>query len=83
MALAAVHIKVVVPLLLIHCLVLLQLFCGDFVFGPCFVVQYLVLFISMREESWFALLELPFDVMCDCWCSVSLPHGAMGFVCSV
>ena len=83
MALAAVHIKVVVPLLLIHCLVLLKLFCGDFVFGPCFVVQYLVLFISMREEGWFALLELSFYVMCDCWCSVSLPHGAMVFVCSV
>ena len=25
--------------LLIHCLLLLSLFCGGFVFGPCFVVQ--------------------------------------------
>ena len=43
MALAAVRSKVVVLLLLIHCLLLLPLFYGDFVFGPCFVVQYLVL----------------------------------------
>ena len=42
MVLAAVPFKAVVLLLLIYCLLLLPLFCGCFVFGPCFVVQYLM-----------------------------------------
>ena len=51
-ALAAVHSKAVVLLLLIHCLLLLPLFCGGFVFGPCFVVQYLVSFIVLQSSRW-------------------------------
>ena len=34
--------KAVILLLLSHCLLLLKLFFGVFVFGPCFVVQYLM-----------------------------------------
>ena len=38
-------------LLLIHCLFLLLLFVGFFVFGPCFV-QYLVSFIVLQSSRW-------------------------------
>ena len=36
-------------LLLIHCLLLLPLFVGSLVFGPCFVMQYLVSFFSFAS----------------------------------
>ena len=42
--------RVVAPLLLIHCLLLLLLFCGSFVFGPCFVFQYLVSFLVLQSS---------------------------------
>ena len=50
-------------LLLIHCLLLLPLFVGSLVFGPCFVMQYLVSFFSFasllsRKRELVALLSL-------------------------
>ena len=36
-------------LLLVNCLLLLLLFVFYFVFGPCFVVQYLVLFLDLQS----------------------------------
>ena len=50
-------------MLLIHCLLLLSIFCGDFVFGPCFVVQCLVPFLVLRSFRWVALLGLFFDAL--------------------
>ena len=43
-------------------------------FGPCFVVQYLVSFLVLHSsclESWWMSF--------DCNYSVSLPHGALGW----
>ena len=40
-ALAAVHSNLAVVLLLIHCLLLLPMFCGDFVFGAVLSVVQL------------------------------------------
>ena len=42
--------KVVVLLLLIHCILLPPLFCGEFMAGPCFVVHYLV--SSLQSSRW-------------------------------
>ena len=49
MALAADHSRAVVLLLSIHCLLSVPLFCGVFVYGPCFVV-HLVLTVVSRFE---------------------------------
>ena len=45
----AVSSKVMVLLLLIHCLLLLPLFYGGSVFGSCFVIEYLVSFMMLRR----------------------------------
>ena len=72
--------KAAVMLLLIICLLLLPLFCGGFLFGPCFVVQYLVSFLVFQSHFWGrASWMLYFNCLlmsCDCWCIVSLPHDA-------
>ena len=54
------------------------------VFGPCFVMHYLVFlrffFNRLDEEDradCFALIV--FLMSCDCWCSVALPHGVVGW----
>ena len=63
-------------LLLIHCLLLPPLCCGEFMVGPCFVVHYFV--------SIFAIISLGKKVNCwrylncllisfDSYCSVPLP----------
>ena len=51
------------------------------VFGPCFVVQcfgsFLVLWSSRwGRESWL-LYFITFLMPCGCYCSLSLPHGAV------
>ena len=52
-------------------------------FGLCFVVRYLVCFSSFaiilmtKRAGCFSLIV--FLVSCDCWCSVNLPHDAMGW----
>ena len=43
----AVRSRAGVMLLLVACLLLLPLFCGDYVLGPCFVMQYLVSFLVL------------------------------------
>ena len=53
---SAEHSKVVVLLMLIHCLLLPPLFCGEFMVGPCYVVHYLV--------SSFAIISLGKK---ECW----------------
>ena len=52
-------------------------------FGPCFVVQYLVSFLVLqssrwRRDSWFIDFYCPLDVMLLLYCSLPLPHGAVG-----
>ena len=54
-ACAAARSKAMVLLLLIRCLLLLSL-CGSFVFGPCFVMQYLVYIISLGKRELVAFL---------------------------
>ena len=58
MALAAVLSKGIVLLLLIHCLLLLSLFVAGR-FGPCFIMQYVLIsfvIIFLRMKELFALL---------------------------
>ena len=75
---AAVRSKVVVLLLLIHCILLLPLFYGGSVFGACFVMQYLVSFMMLMREvvallcvaaaMWllvFCVSSLSWSVVCD------------------
>ena len=69
MASATVHSKVVVLLLLIHCLLLLQLFML-FVFGPCLYVQYLVSSLVLR--SYFCWIELGALLQLSAWCLVTV-----------
>ena len=45
---AAVRSKAVVLLLLVHC----RSLCGGFVFGPCFVMKYLVFFLVSQSSGW-------------------------------
>ena len=51
-------------------------------FGLCFIVQYLMLFLVLQSSRWgrelIVLLQLHL-MPCDCQCSVALPHGAMGW----
>ena len=54
-------------MLLIHCLLLLPVACGSFVFGPCFVIQYLVssffsfaiISLRKREQSLPGIVVFP------------------------
>ena len=46
--------------------------CSSFV--PCFVVQYFVSNHLDRNEKAVCL-----QVSCGCYCSVALPHGAVGW----
>ena len=48
----AVHLKLVVLLLLIHCLFLIPFCCGFFVVGTLFVEQYLVSFQVLQLSCW-------------------------------
>ena len=52
--------------------------CGNCIFGPCFVMHYLVSSIALQSfrwepESW--LLKL---TVCGCYCSVCLLQGIVG-----
>ena len=53
-------------------------------FGPCFVVQYLVsfdcsfaVFLRRRRQDCFTLIA--FLVACGCYCFVTLPHSAVSW----
>ena len=55
-------------------------------FGPCFVMQYLISFLALQLQciplgevraGCFTLIV--FLLLCGCLCSVSLPHGAVGW----
>ena len=76
------HFKAVVLLLLIHCLLFLPLFRGRFMFGLCFVMHYLVSYLVLQSSRWGRegwLLYFNCVLMSlDSWCSVSLPHDAVG-----
>ena len=50
-------------LLLVACLLLLPLFCWDYVLGPCFVMQYLVSFLVLQSFGW----EGELDAYTDCF----------------
>ena len=52
--------------------------CGSFVFVLCFAIQYLVS-ILVREERPDCFNFIAFLLSCDCKCSVSLPHGVVGW----
>ena len=72
-------------LLLVNCLLLLLFLCFIFVFGPCFVVQYLVAFLVLQSSRWGRerwLLKNAFNVMglFVLYVSSSLCNG---LVCSV
>ena len=58
--------------------------CGSFVFGPCFVLQYLVSFLVLLSSRWgresWLLYSYCFHISVIN-CSVSFSHGAL--VCVV
>ena len=52
-------------------------------FVPCFAIQYLVSILVLHSfrygrESW-SLYFIVFLLSCDCKCSVSIPHGVVGW----
>ena len=59
------------------------------VFGPCFVMQYFVTFYSFaiilvrkiererERERTVCFTFIVFLIICDCLCSVALPHGTV------
>ena len=42
----------VVLLLVVHCLLLPQIFCWGFMFGSCFAMHYLVPFLVLQSSRW-------------------------------
>ena len=52
--------------------------CRGFVFGPCFLVQYLVSFLICNHHAGEKFNLIVFLMSCFCMCSVSLPQGAVG-----
>ena len=74
---AAVHSKVVVPLLLVSCLVGVLLVVG-FCVTLCFVVHYFVYFCNhLGEEERVGLFDfIVLRMSCYLKCSVNLPHSA-------
>ena len=79
-AYAAVRSMVVVLLVLIPCLLLFPLWGAVFV--PCLLCSVLCFFFlvlqSLGGSSWL-LYHFVFLAQCDCYCSVALPHGDMGW----
>ena len=72
-------------LLLVNCLLLLLLFVFCFVFGPWFVVQYLVSFLVLQLSRWEerdGCLKIAFKVMGLLVLCVSSSRSN-GLVCSV
>ena len=75
---AAVHSKAL-ALFMIHCLMFLT-FDGCFVFGPRFVLHCLLSIISLRKrERRLLYFNCVLFLSCDCFCTVSIPHGAVGW----
>ena len=85
---AGVRSNALALLLLIHCLLLLQLFYGGFVFYPCFVALYLVAFLVLQpsrwgRESWLLTL---FAILCYVTVGVLTcvsSSRCRGFVCNL
>ena len=51
--------------------------------GPCIVAQYLVSFQVLQSSRWgreraCCLTPIVFWMLCSCYCSLSLPRGAVG-----
>ena len=70
---SAEHSKAVVLLLLIHCLLLPPLFCGEFMVGPSFAVHYLV--SCLQSSGWerkiagcFTLIAFQFQLTVSILC---------------
>ena len=61
---AVVRSNVAVLLLSTHCLLLLLLFCGDYMYSPCFVKQNLVSLLFWGEERSGYFTYLPVGVIC-------------------
>ena len=74
---SAEHSKV----LLVHCLLLPPFFVGVMI-GHCFVVHYLVSSFAIhslgKKDSWFLYFNCLLRSF-DSKCSVSLPHGDVGW----
>ena len=60
---SAEHSKVVVLLLLIHCVLLPPLFCGEFIVVPCYVVHCFCLVSLGQSAGCFTLIVLKFHFM--------------------
>ena len=71
-----------VLLLLNHCLFTSHCLWGS-VFGLCFGMHYFVAFLVLQscdEEEKANCFAIIVSLMsCDCYCSVSLPHAAVGW----
>ena len=85
MALAAIHSKTVVLLLLVHCLMLLQYALG-ICFRSCFCnivicAPYSFAIISLNKKEFVASIKLYsyFNVCIFVCVLVSLPHGVMSW----
>ena len=66
------------------CFILLLPFLWGFVFGPCFVVQYFVLFPNLQSSHLGRVIAGCFNLIvllisCGYWCSVALPSGAFSW----
>ena len=57
-------------------LIVVSIFCGEFMVGPCFVVHYLV--SSLQSSPWERNIAGCF-ILIVCQCSVSQAHGAVGW----
>ena len=53
--------------------------CSGSVFVSCFIVRcfFVIILVGKGESCCFTLFV--FLVSCDCYCSVALPHGAVGW----
>ena len=74
--------KAVFQLLLIYCLLLLQLWgllrCFLFCYAIlCVLSSFAIILTGKRIDGCFTLIV--FLVFCDCYCSVALPRGAVGW----
>ena len=66
-----------------HVLVVCVFFCWVFVLlcSICVFLNFIIILLGKRELVAFTLVI--FLTLCSFWCSASLPHYAVGWICSL